>query len=332
MKAARRQQRVTFEPLAAVGAVAVLLTLVVLLLVSGSAHADVVTLRPEAFVKGPEILLGDIADIDGDQAAVLGNIEVGTAAQPGTARRFNAALLASRIKSAGVDPLAVEFKGASNVTATTLSSEVSRATLTESLRDFILAHMPWHPEDAEIDIPQPYDDIVVPDGNIEIEWRAAPQYRFVGAGGFRGDVKVDGKVERSVNLRATINAYAEVLVAKSEVQRGKPFRPEDFEVRKELLSRSNEDRITEIEPLIGRIAKKSIFRGQVVKNGDFEAPQVIKRNQLINVETRAGALLIQSQAIAMNDARIGDTLLCTNPGSSQNFQGIVREDGTVVVP
>lgn len=332
MKTARQQQPRTFEPLAAVGAVAVLIALVVILLASGSARADVVTLRPEAYVKGPEIFLSDIADIEGEQAAALGGIEVGTAAQPGTARRFNAALLASRLKSAGIDPLSIEFKGASNVSATTMSSEVSRSMLTESLRDYILANMPWKAEDAEIDLPQPYDDIVVPDGNIEIEWRAAPQYRYVGAGGFRGDIKVDGKVERSVNLRANINAYAEVLVAKAEIQRGAAFRPEDFEVRKELLSSANADRVKEVEPLIGRIAKKSLFTGQVVKNGDFEAPQVIKRNQLVNVETRAGALLIQSQAVAMNDARIGDTLLCSNPGSSQNFQGIVRDDGTVVVP
>ena len=331
MKIARKTGPTYFEPMAAVGAVCVLIALLALLFAAPSAHADIVTLRPEAYVKGPAILLGDIADIEGEQAVALGGIEVGSAAQPGTARRFNTALLASRVKSAGFDPQAIEFKGAATVSATTMSNEVSRSMLADSLRDHILANMPWRPEDAEVDVPQPYDDVVLPEGNIEIEWRTAPQYRFVGAGGFRGDIKVDGKLERSVNLRANINAYAEVLMAKAEIPRGTAFRPEDFEVRKELLTGANADRVKEIEPLIGRIAKKSIFPGQPVKNGDFEAPQIIKRNQLINVETRAGALLIQSQAVAMNDARVGDVLMCGNPGSSQNFQGIVRQDGTVVV-
>jgi flagella basal body P-ring formation protein FlgA len=331
-RAIRRQPGMQYEPIAALGAVGVVALLLAVLLFAGPARADVVTLRPEAFVKGPTIVLSDIADIEGGQAAALAGIEVGAAPQPGASRRINLAMLTPRIRAAGVDPSTVELKGAASVSATTLSNEVSKDTLVESLRDYILANMPFKPEDCEIDIPQPYDDIVVPDGTVEIEWRINPQYHYIGSGGFRAEVKVDGKLQRTVMMRANINAYAEVLVAKAEIQRGTLVRPELFEVRKELLTNTNGDRVRDPKTLTGQLAKKSIFPGQPFKSSDFEAPQVIKRNQIINVETRAGALVVQSQAVAMNDARIGDLLLCSNPGSSQNFQGVVRGDGTVVVP
>lgn len=311
-------------------------TLLALLLavggVGGLAHADAVTLRAESFVKGPTILLGDIAEIEGERADLLAAIEVGPAAQPATAKRFNMAMLGARLKTAGIDPATVDLKGAANVSVTTLSAEVSRAALVDSLRAYILATMPWQAEDADIDIPQPFDDLVVPDGTVEINWRANPQYRYVGAGGFRGDVLVDGKLERSVMLRANVNAYAEVLIARAEIPRGTVARAESFEKRKELLTGAAQDRIADAGLVQGQIAKKTIFPGQPVRSGDFEAPKVIKRSQLVNVETRAGGLVIQSQAVAMNDARVGDMLLCSNPGSKQEFQGLVRVDGTVVVP
>jgi len=307
------------------------MVLACVLLCVASAQADTITLRAESFVKGPTILLGDIADIEGERADLLSAIEVGPAAQPATAKRFNVAMLGSRLKTAGFDPVSVEIKGATNVSVTTMSNEIPRGALVESLRDYVLASMPWKPEDADIDIPQPFDDIVVPDGAVAINWRANPQYRFIGSGGFRGDITVDGKVERTVMLRANINAYGEVLIAKSEIQRGTVARADSFEVRKELLGTGGMDRISDPAMVAGQIAKKTVFPGQPVKSGDFEAARVVKRNQLVNVETRAGALLIQSQAVAMNDARIGDVLLCSNPGSKEQFQGIVRRDGTVVV-
>lgn len=303
-----------------------------LLLCACAAGAETVTLRAESFVKGPTILLGDIAEITGERADLLAGIEIGPAAQPATAKRFNMAMLGSRLKTAGFDPQSIDLKGAANVSVTTLSNEVSRAALVDSLRTYVLATMPWKPEDADIDIPQPFDDLVVPDGTVEISWRANPQFRYIGSGGFRGDISVDGKLERTVMLRANISAYGEVLIAKSEIQRGTPARPDNFEVRKELLGTGSTDRVSDPSLVAGQIAKKTIFPGQPVKAGDFEAARVVKRNQLVNVETRAGGLLIQSQAVAMNDARIGDMLMCSNPGSKQEFQGIVRGDGTVVVP
>ena len=321
-----------YEPFAAVGAVAVLLALVAMLFWATPAMADTIKLRPEAFVKGPSIVLGDIADVEGEQSATISAIDLGSAAQPGSSKRFNATMLASRLRNAGVDPAVVQISGALTANAVTMSNQLARGTMVESLRDYILANMPWKPENAEIDIPEPFDDVVVPDGNMAIEWHMNPQYHFVGSGGFRADIKVDGKTIRSVMMRANINAYEEVLVAKSEVQRGKPAREQDFELRKNLLLNGSSEFIKDSAQLEGLIAKKSLFPGQVIKPSDFEAPIAIKRGQVISVETRAGGLLIQSQAVALADARIGDLVQCNNPSSSQTFQGLVREDGAVILP
>lgn len=48
-----------------------------------------VTVKDSAYVKGPKILLGDVADITGDNAEKLAQVEVAPAALPGTAKRID---------------------------------------------------------------------------------------------------------------------------------------------------------------------------------------------------------------------------------------------------
>jgi len=295
------------------------------------ARGEVITLRSEAYVKGPTLLLGDLAEIEGEHAALLSGVEVGPAAIPGATKRIHAALLAARIRSAGIDPASVQIKGPASVHATTLGTELGRATIVESLHDYILANMPWAPGDAEIEIPAPLGDLVLPDGNVEIVWRANPQYRYIGAGGFRGTILVDGRQEKTLMLRATIQAYAEVAVARAELQRGRVIGPADVEMRKEALGPASEGAVRDRAALVGQVTRKSLFAGQIITQDVVEAQKVIKRNQLVAVETMLGGLLIQSQAVAMMDARAGDSITLANPNSKQQFQGVVRADGTVVV-
>jgi flagella basal body P-ring formation protein FlgA len=46
---------------------------------------------------------------------------------------------------------------------------------------------------------------------------------------------------------------------------------------------------------------------------------------------QSGALKLSTRATATHDARVGDLVICINPQSEERFQGIVQEDGTVLV-
>ncbi|MCH8205068.1 MAG: hypothetical protein IID09_07870, partial [Candidatus Hydrogenedentes bacterium] len=75
------------------------------------AHADTITLKEAVYVKGPKVLLGDVAVIEGLEADSLRAIEIAPAAAPGSARRLNAALVRARIIEGGFDPSGVEVRG-----------------------------------------------------------------------------------------------------------------------------------------------------------------------------------------------------------------------------
>lgn len=293
---------------------------------------NTLTLHEQAYVKGPNVYLGEVAEIDGEDADALSQIEITSAALPGSAKNLHAALVSSRLRSAGVDTDTVEIRGARQVRATTLSKTITGETIADSLRSFILLEMPWDPQDAEIDVSIPITEFVTNDGPVEFKWKNNPQYQYLGSGVFRGTVFVNGRQERTLICRANINAYGEVLVAARDIPRGRPVSPADVEVQKRSLDGLPSGVHTRAGDVVGLIARRTIFPGNTLSNRNVEQPLLIKRNRLVPVELNVNGIHIQGRAKALSDARAGDIVRCENLESGAEFQGVVRRDGVVVLP
>lgn len=293
---------------------------------------DTITVKDTAYVKGPKILLGDVADITGDNAEELALVEIAPAALPGSVKRIDAALLMMRVKNAGIDVDTFDFKGHRRVSAKTLHLDITPGMLAENLRQFIEVEMPWDPTPTEIEIVPPTQTFAVPDGEVEFRWKPNPRYAYLGSGAFRGEVLVDGKVARSVMLKANVQTYADVVVAAESVARGEPLTARNTRLDKRELSRLDDGAFFSLKDIQGNVARTSIPRGQVLTSRKVTLPQLIKRNQIITVETRVGSLVIRAQARALSKGAVGDLVQCAALSSKEQFTGILRKDGVVEVP
>ncbi|HOE65224.1 MAG TPA: flagellar basal body P-ring formation chaperone FlgA [Candidatus Hydrogenedentes bacterium] len=294
--------------------------------------ADAVTLKPEAYVKGPTVLLGDVAEVTGENAEALASITVGTAAVPGGIKRLDAALLAARIKNAGFSDNDVHIIGPTSVVAKTLRVELTKEMIAEDLRRFIQTKVPWEPDDTLIDIIPPSQDIAAPDGELSINWMPAAQYRFLGPGVFRGDIKVDGTLCRTISCQVNIAAYAPVIVTTTDIPRGKVIAASDVALEKRPLAPNAVDSAQSLDEVVGFAAKSTLLPGQVISTRHLLPKQVIKRNQTVIVEAQSGGLVVRARARAMTDGREGDVVSCQNMESKEEFTGIARADGVVAVP
>ncbi len=296
-------------------------------------EGNTLMLREEAYVKGPQVLLGDVADIIGNPELVasLADIELTSAAQPGGSKRVNAALIEARLRNAGISAEAVTLKGANSIQARTLHHEISRHEVVASLHEFIEMDMPWEPTVAEIVIPPPSEDYIVPEGQVSITWNTNPSYQYLGPGTFRGSIEVDGVMQRTILVRADVDAYVEVLTVATDILRGKPIRLSDLEIQKQALSKVPSGALTSPEEAVGMISRRTLFPGMLLTNRNVEAPVVVRRNQIVPVLLQSGSLTVQAQGRALANGRVGDLINCANLNSREEYQGIVRQDGVVVV-
>jgi len=301
------------------------------LLLAGAAHADKLTLKEEAYVKGPKVLLGDIAQIDGESADRLAEIELVDAAMPGAQKRLNAALVETRLRSAGIDIGEIEMHGSTSVVATTLSDEISGGEVADSLMQYIRETMPWDAEHTQVEVTPPAFDLTVAEGDIEIAWAPAPGYEYVGTGAFQGQLMVDGESKRTFNVRAKVDPYVDVMVATRDIMRGMAVGPADMEPRRMPLTSAPQGVVTDPQRALGLVARKTIFPGQFITLRDLQEKVVIERNQLVDIVVRSGAVTLKGRAKATMDGRVGDTIVCVNPESKEQIQGVVMPTGIVMV-
>ena len=296
-----------------------------------AAAIDTITLKQEACVKGPQVTLGEVADIAGDHTEKLGGVELAPAAPPGDSRRVEKFLIEARLKTAGVGADTFELRGASAVVARTLHLDVTRDVIEQNVRAFIEHEMPWKPEDAVIEVALPPGELVVPEGELGFEWKLDPEFRFIGTGGIRGAVTVDGEVKRSFLCKVSIEAYDKVVVASVPIERGNALAAGKVTLERRAMSGLKDAVFHDPSELKGLVARRAIGPGEVVTRRSLAPQIIIKRNQLVVVETEALGLQIETQARAGSDGAVGDVVICVNPNSNQAFQGVVRQDGVVVV-
>jgi flagella basal body P-ring formation protein FlgA len=293
--------------------------------------ADTVILKDEAHVKGPKVLLGDVAEIEGENAEALKAVELVAAASPGSARRIDASLVGARLERAGIPSDAVEIAGADSVEASTLALEVTPDMLEEDLRRFIETQMPWDPAEATVFVDVPEQAILVPDGDVQFSWRPASRYGYLGSSAVRGEIRVDGALKRTVLCKATVEAYGDVVVATRDIPAGQTIGPHDVALEQVLLGESQQDIVRSLDEAVGFVTRTGAFAGQPVSRRGLVPPLVIKRGQIVNVEVRTGGLVVRTLAKAKADGRAGESILCINPESKEEYPGTVRSDGTVVV-
>ncbi len=298
---------------------------------SWPAFALSVALKSDATVADPMITIGDVATVTGEGADAITALDLGPAPKPGVERRFTAAAIASRIRGTGLANKSLDVTGAPAVRITGPCERVTRDLIAEDLRRFIEAKMPWSASETEIEVIGPAQDITLPPGEVVVEWQTDPQYRFLGLGSFRGVVTVDGKPCKTIMCRAKVAAFAEVVVAATVLSVGRPVALNDLALERMSVSTMREGAFSDPAEVLGMVPRVPVPAGQVLTKRVMMQRQAVKRNQMVMVETRSGGLSIQTEARAESDGGIGALVTCTNLNSKQPFQGVVREDGVVVI-
>jgi flagella basal body P-ring formation protein FlgA len=290
-----------------------------------------VTLEDEVYVKGPRVLLGEVAHLDGDRAGEMAELELVSAPLPGNTTRVLASLVSSRIRNAGLSQELFEVQGARQVRATTLHQEISGTDLGEDLRNYLLLEMPWDPAKATVDVTAPKYDVVIPEGDLTITWQANPQWRYLGTGAFRGEIAVDGKRHKTVAARATIEAYGDVIVAATDIPRGSVVALRDLAVEQRPLSTMKRGVISDPAEVVGQVARSTIFPGKLLTRRSVAAPILVRRYQTVIVEIQTGPLMVRTSARAKDNGGVGDVISCMNPDTKEILHGVIRKDGVVVI-
>lgn len=307
--------------------IVLLYLIVVFLNIAG--YSQNIVVRQEVEVSGDKVMLSDV--VEGIDIETISGIPLLPAPKPGYTRVVPNTLVFSKMKQLGVDTGNLGIKETGQTVVKRATTVVTKDMVVESLRHYIQEQMPWDINQTQIEIYPPVEDLALPEGDVEITWKPNNSYRYLGAGIFRGIIRVGGKVQKTIICRVSIETEGLVVIAVRDIPRGKTITEKDISIRQTPLSRSTGSPIWDMYSVVGMSTKKFIPSGAHIRLEDVESPVIVKRNQVVPVEYTQGNISISAKVKVLSDARIGDRVRCMYLNSEQQFEATVQADGTVKV-
>jgi flagellar basal body P-ring formation protein FlgA len=126
-------------------------------------------------------------------------------------------------------------------------------------------------------------------------------------------------------------AMKEVLTYARNINSGDIVRAEDLTWGEVAAFSAPSDAPRDAEEIIGKAAKKPLRVGAAVAARDVTMPQVIKRDDIVQVSFRSGGVTLTLQGKAMEAATLGEPFSVLNSASKKVIEAVAVGPGRAVV-
>lgn len=141
----------------------------------------------------------------------------------------------------------------------------------------------------------------------------------------------DGPPVIQRNVFGTVYEMAQIPVPRRLISAGDIIAADDLDWQPVHLSRLSGSSLTDAEQLVGRMAKRPLKAGQILRQSDVAVSPVIRKNDLIRLVVKTGQMTLSVQGKALQDAAMGQTVRVVNVNSNRQLSGTVIDAGTVAI-
>ena len=283
-------------------------------------------------VRGEEILLRDIARIQGEKSQGFSNlagISLGRAPRSGQARWLYRSYVEYVLERSGWSENAYYLEMPAKTKVLGASQEIFAAQFLTAVEDFLRekADQAWTEFRAEpVRIP---DRVSVPPGEIRLTVEGDKEAYTPGLLTLRLIVVLNGQEVRTVPVTVRLHIKAQVLIAQRPLGRFETIFSGDLATELREV-RQGEEVVRLPEPGKYRVTR-ALRQGEVVKKKDLQlVPEVVKGSK-VGLTVTSGSLKLSLVGLAMEDGWLGDTIRVKNIDSNQIIMAKVTGAGQVEV-
>jgi flagella basal body P-ring formation protein FlgA len=292
-----------------------------------------VTPRPNCEVSGPVFTLGEIADIQGEDAALtakLAAMEVGASPLPGLSRIINPGDITVRLRQHHLDIPRVEVALPPGMRISRSGrdiavDEITKAAL-ESAKDAI-KNLP----DATLEIISTGTKLVVPAGKAQIlagAWRGSVE---IGTLTVPVSIVVDGKPVQSVDVAFRVHRKTVALVARRAIQLHEIIGPQDVMLMPIDAATASAALLTTVEESLGKRTTRRLLANAPISSDMLEKAPLVSANDSITIQYISGALIVTAPGVARQTGAEGDVIHVWSADTKRELNAVVIDRRTVRV-
>ena len=295
-----------------------------------------VTLPLETTAYGTELTLAEVAEVAGDDAALVAELEgvaLGYAPSPGYSRLLRVHSIRDAIRRSHPDLKDSElvFAGQQAVRVWPEVERIEPARVVELAR----AELESVAGTADVELVQngrvqPLD---VPLGDEPAELRVRPEERVLrsGATSIPVEVWVEGSLYRTIWTSWRLDVFETLPVLVRDVVAGEALAPRHFEDRRVKTNSAGRGKALSAELVVGAVAARHLKAGSTVSGADVHRPRIVQPRDAIHVEIRKGAVTARVAATARDAGAIGDRIRVVLDGSGRELGAVVLSRDLAVV-
>ena len=289
----------------------------------------------KAEIDGDVIYLGQIAEIEGDDRALVQRVKrtvISSAPLPGKSRQLNENYILLRLKQERIDLSQVRLEIPKWVVVTRGFVEIAKEDIKKAVSDYLYANVPWDREKVKIRDIRVMDTVILPKGKITYSVEPLKNTDFKGSVPLPLHFKVDGKFQKRILVTADIDVLAEVVVTRRPLRRNRKITEDDIEIRLKNLAELPSNIILDREEVLGKRAKGNIGANKVLRPDLIEFPPLVKRGDVVQIVAESAGLRITALGtVEEREGRRGERIRIENIDSKKSLYARVVDSRTVQV-
>jgi flagella basal body P-ring formation protein FlgA len=294
-----------------------------------TATSYTVCLRTQALVKSTTLVLADIADLSGEDEALvtkLARMPLGSVTDVRLLRRSEVlSLIRSFFPGLGnVSLTGAEFTRVSMATRTPDAAEIAAV-----LKAHLAAVSSWREDEIEIRSIDNLKAVELPLGDIRMRVvsRGTPSdYRKMLV---LVEAVLDGKPLRTFWIKADVRVHAQVAQMAKPVPYGRALQADDLHRVLCEIEDPRADYIRDCAEAVGMTAKRSLAPGDLLSRRWVAEVRLVRSGEIVRLLAQYGSISISVLARALQDGKLGDRIKVRNVDSDRALTVVVVGRGEV---
>jgi len=294
----------------------------------------VIRVHDRVEIEGHEVLLGQIAVIEGSDARwiqQLKDIVIGKAPLPGKVRQYDRRYLEMRLKRHHVDLSAVILEVPPLVEVARSHVKIQQQEIKQIVSDFIFRNIPRDNKTVRIKEMRVPQSVILPKGRIAYKVAAPRSRELMGKCSIAVDFSVNGHSQKKVWVTATIEILGPVVVTRKPLGRYKPITEDDIEVQTMDLADLPANIVSDPEAVLGKRTKRVVGAQIPLRTDLIELPPLVKRGDLVVILAESNGLKITTLGQVKKKGRLGERIPVVNMDSKKILHARVIDSNTVKV-
>jgi flagellar basal body P-ring formation protein FlgA len=315
-------------------ALGLVLVCVLLAIPAAAASPVIVRLASDGIAQGDEILLSEIADVQGDGplAERVRALRVAPAPPVGLTLPVPVDTVRARL---GADAARVQVTGATRVLVMRATQTVRAADLIDAVRGAARARLTALESRGEPVALTPISrpgDIRVPAGDLRLDVRLHEGAATAPTLAATVTVRVNGHERHHVVLTFQLTRLVDVIVLTRSLEPRRVLAADDFRRERRPAGEVPPDALADLAEPADHELLRAAQAGEVLTPRVIRPRVVVKRGELVTLLLEGQGFRITTQAQASEDARRGDAVRVLNVSSKREVVGVAEGSGVVRVP